>query len=62
MDKFFLPLHGMLKKDIEILDKNIITIFEQIKTDIFQTRGKVLSDANREFVLKNAGIYGSVRR
>ena len=35
MDKFFLPLHGMLKKDIEILDKNIITIFEQIKTDIF---------------------------
>lgn len=40
----------MDKKDIEILDKNIITIFEQIKTDIFQTRGKVLSDANRELL------------
>ena len=37
----------MDKKDIEILDKNIISIFEQIKTDIFQTRGKVLSDTNR---------------
>lgn len=40
----------MDKKNIEILDKNIISIFEQIKTDIFQTRGKVLSDANRELL------------
>ena len=37
-------------KNKEILDKNIISIFEQIKTDIFQTRGKVLSDANKELL------------
>ena len=32
------------------IDKNIISFFEQIKSDIFQTRGKVLSDANRELL------------
>ncbi len=32
------------------IDKNIISVFEQIKSDIFQTRGKVLSDANRELL------------
>ena len=37
-------------KGIENLDKSIITIFEQIKTDIFQTREKVLSDANKELL------------
>ena len=37
-------------KNKGILDKNIISIFEQIKTDIFQTRGKVLSDANKELL------------
>ena len=40
----------MDKKDTAMLDKNIISIFEQIKTDIFQTRGKVLSDANKELL------------
>jgi len=37
-------------KGIENLDKSIITIFEQIKTDIFQTREKVLADANKELL------------
>ena len=37
-------------KNKGILDKNIISIFEQIKTDIFQTRGKVLLDANKELL------------
>lgn len=37
-------------KDIAIFDKNIMTVFEQIKADIFQTRGKVLADANKELL------------
>lgn len=32
------------------LDTSIISVFEQIKTDIFQTRAKVLSDANKEML------------
>lgn len=40
----------MEPKDITIFDKNIMTVFEQIKADIFQTRGKVLADANKELL------------
>lgn len=40
----------METKDMAILDTNIIAAFEQIKADIFQTRAKVLSDANRELL------------
>ena len=40
----------MEPKDIKIFDKNIMTVFEQIKADIFQTRGKVLADANKELL------------
>lgn len=32
------------------LDLSFVSIFEQIKADIFQTRNKVLSDANRELL------------
>ena len=32
------------------IDMNIISVFEQIKADIFQTRAKVLSDANKELL------------
>ena len=32
------------------LDLSFVSIFEQIKTDIFQTRNRVLSDANRELL------------
>lgn len=40
----------MEQKDILIIEKNFISIFEQIKADIFQTRGKVLADANKELL------------
>ena len=40
----------MEPKDITIFDKNIMTVLEQIKADIFQTRGKVLADANKELL------------
>lgn len=32
------------------LDLSFVSIFEQIKTDIFQTRNRVLCDANRELL------------
>lgn len=44
----------MEPKDVTISDKSIITVFEQIKADIFQTRGKVLSDANKELLFMDA--------
>lgn len=48
----------MESKDITISDKSIITVFEQIKADIFQTRGKVLSDANKELLFMDSiGVF-----
>lgn len=48
----------MEPKDITISDKSIITVFEQIKADIFQTRGKVLSDANKELLFMDSiGVF-----
>ena len=35
---------------MENVEFNLISAFEQIKTDIFQTRNRVLSDANRELL------------
>ena len=35
---------------MEKLELSLISIFEQVKADIFQTRSKVLSDANRELL------------
>lgn len=34
-------------KDLEL---SLISVFEEIKADIFQTRNRVLSDANRELL------------
>ena len=48
----------MEPKDITISDKSILTDFEQIKADIFQTRGKVLSDANKELLFMDSiGVF-----
>ena len=35
---------------MENLDSSFISVFEQIKADIFQTRNRILSDANREML------------
>ncbi len=35
---------------MEDLDSSFISVFEQIKADIFQTRNRILSDANREML------------